>query len=142
MPGNVFVSLTVFIVMNSEEAYLVDALVLLAEVYPQPLTVAEIARRRAIPAPFLGRLLAAASRRGVVTTERGRRGGVRLADPPDRIVAAALLDGGTAVTRGGPAARWLAGELRRVRSALLAGITLVDLRERERAETEALSWEV
>jgi Rrf2 family protein len=45
----------------------------------QASSVREIAQRQHIPAPYLGKIVQALARGGVVRTERGSRGGVRLA---------------------------------------------------------------
>jgi len=128
--------------MNARDAYLIDALVLLASTYPEALTVAEIARRRGIPAPFLGRLLAAAARRGLVATSRGPRGGVRLATRPRSIALAEVLDPPQGEAAGGSAARWLDAELRGARRRLLEQLTLEQLLEHERAAAAALDWTI
>lgn len=128
--------------MNARDGYLVDALVLLAATHPEALTVAEIARRRGIPAPFLGRLLADAARRGVVATLRGPRGGVRLAEPPAAIPLSAILDLGPSEPTGGRAVRWLDDELRGARLRLLERLTLEHLLEHERAAAAVPDWTI
>lgn len=128
--------------MNARDAYLVDALVLLASTYPDGLTVAEVARRRGIPAAFLGRLLAAAARRGLVTTTRGPRGGVRLATRPRSITLSEVLDPPRGEPAGGSAARWLDAELRGARRKLLDQLTLEQLLEHERAAAATLDWTI
>jgi len=132
--------LIIIIVMNRRDAYLVEALVGLAATHPDALTVAEIARRRGLPVAFLGRLLAAAARRGLVVTSRGPSGGVRLAGRPASVTLADVLGAGATGAAGGVASRWLRDQLRETRDRLLGRLTLADLLERER--TAAPDWTI
>lgn len=119
-----------------------DALLELARVFPDSLTVAAIARRRGIPRPFLGRLLADLARGGVVATSRGPRGGARLAVAPSDLDLAPLLPGGEDPVAGSPALQWLAGRLARAREESLRGITLAHLARVEQAQTEGPDYEI
>jgi Rrf2 family protein len=51
----------------------------------------DIARRTATPAKFLEAVLGQLRRAGIVESQRGSRGGHRLAAPPSRITAAAVI---------------------------------------------------
>lgn len=128
--------------VNTRDRYLLEALVELAGTYPEPLTVAEIARRRDIPEPYLGRLLAGASRTGLVVTSRGRRGGVALAASPATVAIADVLPRPRAVRSGGPAVRWLTETILSRTGTLLAETSLADLLAREREANRALTWQI
>ncbi len=128
--------------MNMTDAYRLEALIELAAAFPEPLTAPEIARRRRIPAPFLGRLLAGAARDGVVATSRGSRGGVRLARPPeDTRLAAVLPEPATAIVRS-PALVWLADRLATARHAVLDRTTLAGLLAVERERRAETDWQI
>ena len=58
-------------VMNTTDVYRIEALLEIAAAYPEALTAAEVARRRRIPAPFLGRLLAEAGKAPEYAAWRG-----------------------------------------------------------------------
>ncbi len=126
--------------MNATDTYRIEALLEIAAAYPEPLTAAEVARRRRIPGPFLGRLLAAMARAGTVRTTRGRRGGVRLARPPVAVTLADLEPGSGAPARGRGAAAWLADALADARRAVLERTTLADLVAIERRAANAEDW--
>ncbi len=49
--------LTTINIVNRQTAYRLEALLELAHAHPAPVRVAELARRRGIPRPFLARLL-------------------------------------------------------------------------------------
>src|SRR5512137_2853126 len=51
----------------------------------------DIARRTATPAKFLEAVLGQLRRAGIVESQRGSRGGHRLATPPSRIAASAVI---------------------------------------------------
>ncbi len=62
----------------------------LAKVYPNGrVATHEIAKRQAIPEPFLAKIVAELARSGLVVSKRGSGGGVFLARPPEEIT---LLD--------------------------------------------------
>lgn len=103
------------------------------------LQVGEIARRQGIPERYLEQLLTALRRAGILTSQRGPRGGYRLARPPARITVAEVVDcleGEAAAERRGepgtPEFAVVAGleaALERRRSELLGGRTLEQLLE-------------
>jgi hypothetical protein len=128
-------------VMNRTESYQVEALLELAGAFPEALTASEIARRRGVPAPFLGRLLARAARVGVVATARGPRGGFRLQRRPKETRLAELLGDAPTAPSGSPAVVWLADRLAGARHTVLEETTLAGLLavERERSETD---WQI
>ncbi len=122
--------------MNESDAYRLEALLELAAAYPASLTVAEVARRREIPAAFLARLLGDLAREELVATTRGPRGGVRLALPPEEVALTSLLRPEPSPESGGPAVRWLSERLAEAGERALASLRLSRLLaiERERAE--------
>jgi DNA-binding IscR family transcriptional regulator len=113
--------------VNETEAYRLEALVELGRAWPQPLTTAEIARRRNIPAKFLARLLGELAREELVATARGARGGVRLATAPGDVALARLLRTQPQPEAGGPAVRWLSGRAAEAQVRVLAGLSLATL---------------
>jgi hypothetical protein len=128
--------------MNSSDVYRLEAMLELAEAYPAPLTAAEVARRRDIPAKFLARLLGELARAQLVAATRGPRGGVRLAGAPEAIGLGQLLRPDAVPTTGGAAVRWLAGRLTEARDRVLAPLRLADLAEVEREQDATPSYEI
>lgn len=62
----------------------------LAKVYPNGrVATHEIAKRQAVPEPFLAKIVAELARSGLVVSKRGSGGGIFLARPPEEIT---LLD--------------------------------------------------
>jgi hypothetical protein len=129
-------------VMNSSDAYRLEALLELAAAYPASLTVNEVARRRAIPAKFLARLLGELAREALVVTARGPHGGVRLAAPPEAIGLGQLLLPEPPPETGGTAVRWLAARLAEVQQELLASLKLAGLVKVEREQGTTPSFEI
>jgi DNA-binding IscR family transcriptional regulator len=128
--------------MNMSDAYRIEALIELAAAFPEPLTASEIARRRHIPAPFLGRLLAGVARDGVVATSRGPRGGVRLSRPPEDTTLATVLPETAPAAVGSPAIAWLSDRLAAARRAVLDRTTLSGLLAVERERRAETDWQI
>ena len=128
--------------MNGTDAYRLEALLELAAEYPASLTVAEVARRRVIPATFLARLLGDLAREDLVATTRGPRGGVRLAVAPDALPLTRLLPADSPPEAGGPAVRWLAQRLARAHEHALAPVRLAALLEVERERVPASDFAI
>src|SRR5512146_3236341 len=86
--------------VSSRGEYGLRALYDLAEHYAQgAIPSADIARRQHIPPNYLNQLLIVLRRSGLISSERGRHGGHRLARPPQQITlseAVQVLDGSTA----------------------------------------------
>jgi len=129
-------------IVNRQTAYRLEALLELAHAHPAPVQVAELARRRRIPRPFLARLLTELAHAGVVTTARGPAGGVSLARPPAQVSLADIVPPKPAPAFGGAAVRHLAALLAQARERALAGLTLATLAEEERRITGAADFEI
>ena len=128
--------------MNGTDVYRLEALLELAKAYPASLTVAEVARRREIPAKFLARLLGDLAREELVATARGPRGGVRLAVPPETIGLSQLLRPDAASEAGGPAVRWLARHLAEAHDGALTPLRLAGLVNIEREHAATPTFEI
>jgi DNA-binding IscR family transcriptional regulator len=135
-------TLCIVFIVNATETYRLEALIELAAAFPEPLTAVEIARRRRIPAPFLGRLLAGLARDGVVATSRGPRGGVRLVGSPKDTHLAGVLPAPADTAAGGAGVRWLAHRLAAARTGLLAETTLAELLAVERERRPEDDWQI
>jgi Rrf2 family transcriptional regulator, cysteine metabolism repressor len=116
--------------ITTKSPYALSALV---ELYRQgergPVPVAELARRRGIPAQFLEQLFAALRRAGVLRSHRGVKGGYSFARPPAEVTVlevVELLDG----PLGGGAAGVFADAARAARD-VLAQSTVADVADAE-----------
>ena len=58
----------------------------------KPIPAAEIARKRGIPAQFLEQICASLRRAGLLTSQRGVKGGFRLARPASEITALEVVE--------------------------------------------------
>jgi len=129
-------------IMNISNQYRLTALTELAGVYPASLTVAEVARRRGIPRPFLARLLADQVRQGNLVSARGPRGGVCLARAPGEIELAALMPAESGPRYPSPAAAWLGQRLEEAQSGALRSLTLEHLVRIERQRGDGADYEI
>jgi Rrf2 family protein len=127
--------------ISSKADYAVRAALELAAVPGEPLNAETISARQHIPQPFLKKILNELQRGNVVTSQRGREGGHRLARPAGEITVADVLravEGPLANVRGlppeetvyeGSAAKlqdvWIA--LRTNVREVLESVTLADL---------------
>ncbi len=130
------------LVVNDTDTYRLQALLELAASFPEPLTAAEIARRRGVPGRFLARLLGDLAREGLVTTTRGPRGGVRLAAGPETVSMASLVRPEPLPEAGGTAVNWLARRLAGARAGALQRLTLADLLRVERDARAAIDFNI
>ncbi len=97
-----------------------------------PVPIGELARRRDIPVQFLEQLFATLRRAGVLTSQRGVKGGYRFAREPTEVTAleiVELLDGPL-----GRDAEGVLGEAATAARAVLERTTIADLVERETRE--------
>lgn len=118
--------------MNETEAYRLEALIELAEAFPDALTAREVARRRNVPARFLSRLVGELAREDLVVTTRGPHGGVRLAAPPAEIGLGRLVREPAPATAGGAGVRWLAARIAEAQARALENLSLATLVTAER----------
>ncbi len=130
------------LVVNDTDTYRLQALLELAASFPEPLTAAEIARRRGVPGRFLARWLGDLAREGLVTTTRGPRGGVRLAAGPETVSMASLVRAEPLPEAGGTAVNWLARRLAGARAGALQRLTLADLLRVERDARAAIDFNI
>jgi Rrf2 family cysteine metabolism transcriptional repressor len=97
-----------------------------------PVPIAELARRRGIPAQFLEQLFATLRRAGILRSQRGVKGGYAFARPPAELTVlelVELLDGPLGQDASGVFAD-AAGAAR----AVLASTTVADVAEAEAQE--------
>lgn len=127
--------------ISAKADYAVRAALELAAAGDQPMTAEAVAARQEIPLQFLQKILHELQRARLVTSQRGRDGGHRLARPPAEISVADVLraiEGPLAEVRGSPPESvrysgpaeplqevWIA--LRTNIRAVLEGVTLADV---------------
>lgn len=128
--------------MNETEAYRLEALIELAEAFPDAMTAREVARRRHVPARFLSRLVGELAREDLVLTTRGPHGGVRLAAPPGEIGLGRLVRETAPPTAGGAGVRWLAARLAEAQARTLENLSLAALVAAEREAIAAADFSI
>ena len=97
-----------------------------------PVPIGELARRRDIPVQFLEQLFSQLRRAGVLSSQRGVKGGYRFAREPSEVTAleiVELLDGPL-----GRDAEGVLGEAAAAARTVLESTTIADLIEREARE--------
>lgn len=127
--------------ITSKSPYAVQALSELARTGgSEPVPIGELARRREIPVQFLEQLFATLRRGGIVSSQRGVKGGYRFARDPSTITVlevVELLDG----PLGRDAEGVFADAARCARDAL-ARTTIADVMEREIREAGATMYHI
>jgi Rrf2 family protein len=106
----------------------------------EPVPIGELARRREIPVQFLEQLFAVLRRAGIVSSQRGVKGGYRFAREPASVTVleiVELLDGPLGRDANGVFAD-AAGAAR----AVLADTTIADVIEREAREAGARMYHI
>jgi len=96
---------------------------------PEPVPIGELARRRGVPVQFLEQLFAVLRRAGVVSSQRGVKGGYRFARDPGSVTVleiVELLDGPL-----GRGAEGVFAEAAEAARKVLAATTILDVIERE-----------
>ncbi|HLI32423.1 MAG TPA: Rrf2 family transcriptional regulator [Solirubrobacteraceae bacterium] len=104
----------------------------------QPVPIGELARRRDIPAQFLEQLFATLRRAGILTSQRGVKGGYRLARAPAEITVleiVELLDGEL-----GAGAEGVLRDAALAARDVLARASIADVLERERRAAGAAMY--
>jgi Rrf2 family protein len=116
--------------ITTKSPYALSALV---ELYrqggPDPVPIAELARRRDIPVQFLEHLFATLRRAGILRSQRGVKGGYRFARPSDEVTVlelVELLDGPL-----GAGATGVFGAAAEAARAVLAEATVASVAEQE-----------
>jgi Rrf2 family protein len=101
----------------------------------EPVPIGELARRREVPVQFLEQLFAVLRRAGVLSSQRGVKGGYRFAREPSSVSVleiVELLDGPL-----GREARGVFADAAAAARAVLAETTIADVIEREAREAGA-----
>jgi len=125
--------------ITSKSPYGVSALVELA-ISPEgkPVPVAEIARRRDVPAQFLEQICASLRRAGMLSSQRGVKGGFLLARPAERISVlevVEVLDGPV-----GAGTEGVFAEAAEAAKAALAARSIADLATAEGGASAPMYW--
>ncbi len=105
-----------------------------------PVSIGELARRRDIPVQFLEQLFATLRRAGVLSSQRGVKGGYRFARDPSEVTAlevVELLDGPV-----GRDAEGILAEAATAARAVLDATTIADLIERETREAGVAMYHI
>jgi Rrf2 family cysteine metabolism transcriptional repressor len=124
--------------VTSKSRYAVVALAELARSGEGPVPIAQIAERRAMPVQFLEQLFSTLRRDGLLMSQRGVKGGYRLARPPEEITVLEVvqaLDGKIGEEAREAGGIWEEGveALRRV----FGSTTIADIARREAGEAGA-----
>jgi Rrf2 family protein len=115
--------------ITTKSPYALQALSELGRSGDGPVPIGELARRRSIPVQFLEQLFATLRRAGILKSQRGVKGGYTFARPAGEITVlevVELLDGPL-----GRDAEGILGEAAAAARAVLEGVTIADVVERE-----------
>jgi len=127
--------------VSTKSPYAVLALAELAQrAGPEPVPIGELARARDVPVQFLEQLFATLRRAGIISSQRGVKGGYRFArDPADVTVleVVELLDGPL-----GRDADGVFADAARAAREVLAATTIAAVIERERSEAGASMYHI
>ena len=122
--------------VSTKSPYAVLALAELAQrAGPEPVPIGELARARDVPVQFLEQLFATLRRAGIISSQRGVKGGYRFARDPSEVTVlevVELLDGPL-----GRDAEGVFADAARVAREVLAATSIADVIERERSEAGA-----
>src|SRR5689334_15904203 len=105
-----------------------------------PVPIGELARRRAVPVQFLEQLFAVLRRAGLLSSQRGVKGGYRFAQPPQDVTVLQVVE-----LLDGPVGRGSQGVLADAADAarsVLAATTVADLVAREAREAGAAMYQI
>ena len=105
-----------------------------------PVPIGELARRREMPVQFLEQLFAVLRRAGVVSSQRGVKGGYRFARDPSEVSVlevVELLDGPL-----GRDAQGVFGDAARAAREVLGATTIANVIEREAREAGASMYHI
>jgi Rrf2 family protein len=127
--------------ITSKSPYAVLALAELASsAGDDPVPIAELARRRDVPVQFLEQLFAVLRRAGVISSQRGVKGGYRFAREPSQVSVleiVELLDGPL-----GRDAQGIFADAADAARRVLAQMSITDVVERERREAGAAMYHI
>jgi Rrf2 family transcriptional regulator, cysteine metabolism repressor len=101
----------------------------------EPVPIGELARRREVPVQFLEQLFAVLRRAGILSSQRGVKGGYRFAREPSAVTVLEVVE-----LLDGPLGRDSAGVFADAAEAarkVLQGTTIADVIERESREAGA-----
>jgi Rrf2 family cysteine metabolism transcriptional repressor len=127
--------------ITSKSPYAVAALAELGRASgAEPVPIGELARRRDMPVQFLEQLFAVLRRAGVVSSQRGVKGGYRFARDPSEVTVleiVELLDGPL-----GRDSEGVFGDASKAARNVLAAATIADVIEREAREAGASMYHI
>jgi Rrf2 family transcriptional regulator, cysteine metabolism repressor len=127
--------------ITSKSPYAVAALAELGRASgTAPVPIGELARRREMPVQFLEQLFAVLRRAGVVSSQRGVKGGYRFARDPSEVSVlevVELLDGPL-----GRDAQGVFGDAAKAARDVLEALTIADVIEREAREAGASMYHI
>lgn len=119
--------------ITSKSPYAVQALAELARASSsEPVPIGELARRRDVPVQFLEQLFAVLRRAGIISSQRGVKGGYRFAREPATVTVLEVVE-----LLDGPLGRDSSGVFADASAAarqVLADTTIADVIERETRE--------
>lgn len=127
--------------ITSKSPYAVLALAELARnPGTEPVPIGELARRREVPVQFLEQLFAVLRRGGIVSSQRGVKGGYRFAREPSTITVLEVVD-----LLDGPLGRDAEGvfaDAAQAARTVLGQTTIADVLEREMREAGASMYHI
>jgi Rrf2 family cysteine metabolism transcriptional repressor len=127
--------------ITSKSPYALRALTELARANSAgPVPIGELARRRDIPVQFLEQLFATLRRAGLLSSQRGVKGGYSFARVPSEITALEVVE-----LLDGPLGRDAEGAIAEAAAAarsVLGAITLADLVEREARDAGSAMYHI
>ena len=124
--------------VTSKSRYAVVAMAELARSGERPVPIAQIAERRDMPVQFLEQLFSTLRRDGLLTSQRGVKGGYRLARAPDRITVLEVvqaLDGKVGAEADEAGGIWKDGV--EALRGVFGQTTIADIARREAEESGA-----
>ena len=127
--------------ITSKSPYAVLALAELGRAAgPEPVPIGELARRRDVPVQFLEQLFAVLRRAGIISSQRGVKGGYRFAREPATVTVLEVVE-----LLDGPLGRDSTGVFADASEAarkVLAATTIADVIERETLDAGARMYHI
>jgi Rrf2 family protein len=124
--------------VTSKSRYAVVAMAELARSGERPVPIAQIAERRGMPVQFLEQLFSTLRRDGLLVSQRGVKGGYKLARPPDQITVIEVvqaLDGKVGAEADEAGGIWKEGV--EALRGVFSQTTIADIARREADEVGA-----